>query len=203
MKNKLWVFGDSLSIGFNSKSEHCLYPKEFWWSQILADKFNMELISTAGAGNDRVQIMYKWLINWNDINKDDIVIYQMGFKDRYNLMPLNIPLFSLPNQYIPSNFEMTYNGEYGVDLFNKVVLEWGKNYNIWFWNVQRDWQEYSHIINKLYSPIGINTSPFEDWLEPESKLNDSETKYRDNDDGHFTKLGHLELANSFYKQIKT
>jgi hypothetical protein len=96
MKNTLWIFGDSLATGYNSFVPNSLYPKEIWWSHQLAEKLGMECINTAGSGNDRFQILTKWLTNWNDIKEGDIVIYQIGFKDRYNLQPLNINALDLP-----------------------------------------------------------------------------------------------------------
>ena len=136
MKNTLWIFGDSLATGYNSFVPNSLYPKEIWWSHQLANKLGMDCINTAGSGNDRFQILTKWLTNWNDIKEGDIVIYQIGFKDRYNLQPLNINALDLPYELMKDKkLENYYDGEYGFSLFNKVVLGWGKNINVYFWNV--------------------------------------------------------------------
>lgn len=200
MKNKLWVFGDSLSTGYNSFVPNCLYPKEFWWSSILAEKLNLESINTAGSGNDRFQILVKWLTNWNDISENDIVIYQIGFKDRYNLQPLNINALDLPFELLKDkNLENYYFGEYGFNLFEKVVLNWGKKLNLYFWNVYENWQEYDKCPNKLVSPNG-DKSLWENYLWKDNSL----WIYNDEgfEDRHFNKDGHQLIANSFYEQIK-
>jgi hypothetical protein len=198
MKNTLWIFGDSLATGYNSFVPNCLYPKETWWSHQLAEKLGMDCINTAGSGNDRFQILTKWLTNWNDVKQGDIVIYQIGFKDRYNLQPLNINALDLPYELMKDKkLENYYDGEYGFSLFNKVVLGWGKNIKIYFWNVYEDWSEYEACPNKLLSPNG-NKSLWEKYLWLDESLwifNDGR------EDRHFNEIGHGIIAESFYKQI--
>lgn len=199
MKNTLWIFGDSLATGYNSFVPNSLYPKEIWWSHQLANKLGMDCINTAGSGNDRFQILTKWLTNWNDIKEGDIVIYQIGFKDRYNLQPLNINALDLPYELMKDKkLENYYDGEYGFSLFNKVVLGWGKAIKIYFWNVYEDWSEYEACPNKLLSPNG-NKSLWEKYLWLDESLwifNDGR------EDRHFNEIGHGIIAESFYKQIK-
>lgn len=207
---KLWIFGDSLSVGFNSFIPNKLYDKRDWWSTHLGNKLGCdEVINTAGAGNDRLQILHKWLTNWNDIDSNDIVIYQIGFKDRYNLQPLNINALDIADYIfeqkgngtndINSILENHWSGaEWGYELFNKVVLNWGKDKQIYFWNMTEDWQEYKNLPNKLHSPNG-SSSVWEGWLNQDDKL---WIWHRDGwHDKHFNQEAHIKLAESFYKQI--
>jgi hypothetical protein len=70
MKNKLWVFGCSLSTGMNGSG---FYKNENTFPFILADKLGLECISSAQPGRCNWTSILKFLDNKDNIKKGDVI----------------------------------------------------------------------------------------------------------------------------------
>jgi hypothetical protein len=194
---KLWIFGDSLSTGFNDWLPNKMFSDEITWPHLLSNNINYQCVNLAKPGYGLAEILHSWLLNWNDIDIDDLVIIQLGFETRYNLIPLNISTYELNANIIPSNFEELFNVYY-KNIVDKCILKWGNKLNIYFWNVKSDWYPFNHIKNKLYSPIGT-PGLYEGFLTDNPTYQNLDNN--NNSDGHFNELSHIKVAESFYKQI--
>jgi hypothetical protein len=78
MKNKLWVFGDSFSdsrgiLVYNNY----LGRKQIFWSELLAEKYDLELVNCAMGGTGNESIENHLVKNYKKFKENDIVI--VGF----------------------------------------------------------------------------------------------------------------------------
>ena len=186
MKHKLWVFGDSLSVGYNPfNTNGYLYPKPNWWSNILADKLNMESENPSGVGNSNYQIRHKLYESFGDIKENDIIIFQFTFHNRINLEPGNIQIENVSNLNVDDILQNEWN--YKWNTFYPKIINWCRERNIkcLFWSSENDIP--NHIIDKhwITSPNG-GYGVWENWL---------------NIDKHFNITAHNQFAEHIFKKI--
>lgn len=200
MKNKLWVFGDSLSVGYNPfNTNGYLYDKSNWWCNILADKLNIECVNPSGVGNSNYQIRHKFYEVFGDIKENDIVIFQFTFHNRINLEPGNIQIDSVLNVNIDDILQNEWN--YKWNTFYPKVTKWMDERHIkyLFWSSENDIP--NHIISKhwISSPNG-GYGVWESWLNVDDVL------WIKTDDGkidkHFNLSAHSLFAEHILKKIQ-
>lgn len=199
--NKLWVFGDSLSVGYNPFDNNTyLFPKENWWSTILADKLGMECENPSGVGNANTQIRQKFYENFGDIQSGDLVIFQFTFRNRIKFEPGNIDLDMM-------------NGL--VDPDNILRDEWNQMWNVFYPRIRR-WLKERNINYLFWSSENYVPQMYidEHWIESpdggygiwENWLNINESLWiTDNGriDRHFNEIGHQLFSEHIYKKINT
>ena len=89
MKNKLFIFGDSYSTGW----VHQFDKIENNWAKIVADELNLELINTAEAGNSNLQVGIRIIEQLENINENDIVIFQSCFWETVRVIEANVMFY--------------------------------------------------------------------------------------------------------------
>ena len=77
--NNLYIFGDSFSTNFTSTNEVEINDS---WPVLLSEKLNLNLINHAIIGASNGEIINKFFEKYEDIKKDDIVIFEIGFYNR-------------------------------------------------------------------------------------------------------------------------
>ena len=198
--NKLWVFGDSLSVGYNPfNTNGYLYPKSNWWSNILADKLNMECINPSGVGNSNSQIRQKFYENFGDIQSGDLVIFQFTFRHRIKFEPGNIDLDMMDELINPDNIlRDEWNQNWNV--FYPRIRRWlrERNINYFFWSSENDIPQMYIDERWIESPNG-GYGIWENWLNLDNRL------WIENEDGrvdkHFNLYAHTEFAEHIFKKI--
>ena len=138
MKNKLWIFGDSLSTGYNPfLTENYLYPTEITWPYLLAKDLNLQLNNIAGVGDSNFQIRKKFYENFGDFKNGDFIVFQYTFKNRIKFEPGNIPIEHIN---YTNDIDSLIMDDYNVmwhDFYPKVI-RWlkEKNINFIFWSTE-------------------------------------------------------------------
>ncbi len=81
--NTIWVFGCSFSSGYLE------VPVEKSYGSILANKLNFNIKNLSRPGNCNDKIYYDLMNNINDINDNDIIIYQFSSFNRIGFFKNN------------------------------------------------------------------------------------------------------------------
>lgn len=137
--NKLWIFGDSFSDGCGLHDTHpyFLFLKEnlkqdnftkYSWQELLSKELNMELKECAISGCSNTEIITQLLLNFNNFEKDDLIIVGWTLPERLALpTPSNhyyhLPIISINNDHnarevdIDSNHQSKYE-----DLYKNVLI---------------------------------------------------------------------------------
>ena len=77
--NNLYIFGDSFSTNFTSTNEVEINES---WPVLLSEKLNLNLINHAIIGASNGEIINKFFEKYENIKKDDIIIFEIGFYNR-------------------------------------------------------------------------------------------------------------------------
>ena len=100
MKNKLWVFGDSFS---DSRGIHCynefLKRKQIFWSELLAEKYELELVNCAKGGTGNEIIEDAIVNNYKKFNKGDVII--VGFSSFCRISIPRTDVYDLQHFVLP------------------------------------------------------------------------------------------------------
>lgn len=201
MKNNLWIFGDSLSVGYNPfNTNGYLFPTDNWWSNILAHKLNFECINPSGVGNSNYQIRHKFYENFGDIKENDIVIFQFTFENRINFEPGNISIENIKNLNLDDIIINEWN--YKWNIFYPKIIKWlnDKNVKVLFWSSENNVP--NNILNENW--IELPAGKYGVW---ENWLNVTDSLWIKNEDGrvdkHFNQYGHKLFADFIYLKIKS
>jgi hypothetical protein len=195
MKNTIWTFGDSFTEGYNGDwgNEYIKWkgykPKNY--TEILAEKFDMDLINLGKGGSDNYTIFENFCKNVNNFKNDDIVVINWSSVLRFRLVDNrnNWKVFmpeSLQNNII--NYSVSYDTIseiltnrdshlYIEELNSKILLlnSIKKDYKLFQWTYANDGK-----LNTTY--IGHCEKIFN---ETNGELSD----------GHYSEKGNLELAD--------
>jgi len=195
MKNTIWAFGDSFTEGYKGDwgNEYINWkgykPKNY--TEILAEKFDMDLINLGKGGSDNYTIFENFCKNINNFKKDDIVIINwssvLRFRlvDNKNYWKVFMPE-SLQNNII--NYSVSY------DTISEILIN-------------RDSHLYIEEINSkilLLNSIKKDYKLFQWTYANDGKLNTTyighcEKIFNETNgelsDGHYSERGNLELAD--------
>jgi hypothetical protein len=87
---KLWTFGCSFTYG-DGTLEHDEYRRKFKinddnlpWTQLLANELKLELINKGMGGSSNESILDSIILNYDNINEDDIVIISKTWSHRFD-----------------------------------------------------------------------------------------------------------------------
>jgi len=211
MKNKLWVFGCSLSTGFGG--HNYVVNENKTWPKLLADKLNLELDNSAHAGQCNWVSILQFIDKRDQIQKGDKVIFEFTFFDRYNIYPTRAQLIDLEAFFIQHKHDLSEVSQQYRDTnfnwFKKQVLKWclDNDINLYVWSVEGqthiEFKRYNEIIEFITAPNStndnINYSFYYKWQDISNEQHI--VKPNGEIDRHFNELGHQRMANHFYSKI--
>jgi len=204
-KNKLWVYGCSFSEPFGlEQDQHFILNDDFtrnwrgveYWGSHLAQKLNLDLISKGCSGvgfsyiNDRID---EDIIKWN--KKDYVMISPSRFTrltmDEFQKRDI---LFE-PEMQIHLRDVMEIANMQETRWANKIMLLHHLEYtNVYTWLV--DDMSYDHTLKNLI-PAADNSINWKDWMDNNAWAWLDYAK----GDWHFSKQGHIAVADQMYKVI--
>lgn len=207
MKNKLWVFGCSLSTGF--RGSLTMVKDELTWPGVLAEKLDMELVNQAHAGQCNWVSILQFIDRRDEFKKGDKIMFEFTFFDRYNIYPTRAQLIDIKEYIIRNkgtlaemNKDMRDNN---FKWFKKHVFEWcvDRGVEIYFWSIEGqthlDFKRYDDIINFVPAPNSVDIKPNYSFY---TKWQDQiEEQWVSESDKHFNEHGHSVLGNYFYEFI--
>lgn len=211
MKNKLWVFGCSLSTGFTGDDWE--YKTEQIWPKLLADKLGLELDNSAHAGQCNWVSILQFIDKRDQMQKGDIVIFEFTFFDRYNIYPTRAQLIDLESFFLQHKHNIgEVNQKYrdiNFNWFQKQILKWciDNDIELYTWSVEgqthSDFKRYKNIVDIIPAPNStddnINYSFYDKWQNntPEQFI----IKKDGSIDRHFNELAHSRMANHIFDYI--
>lgn len=207
MKNKLWVFGCSLSTGFGGHAYHIDYNNT--WPKILADKLELELDNSAHAGQCNWVSILQFIDKRDEIQKGDIVVFEFTFFDRYNIYPTRAQLIDLESFFIQHKHDLNEVAQQYKDInfkwFGKQVYNWCKENQIpiYLWStegkIHSDFNRYLELYEFIPAPNNDQYSFYYLWQDdtPEQHIINSNGDV----DKHFNELGHKRMANHIFEHI--
>jgi hypothetical protein len=217
--NKLWVFGDSFTEGFDESTYYVNKPLPEWrkryidwkgyvpqvFNTIIANKLNIETINYGIGGADNYTIFHTIIKNIEKIKKNDIVI--IGWSSVLRIRVANHNNIFTPIQAWMLGLTDDGLRDREINISQKTITELFAN---------RTSSVYVDEINDLIKVLKlllkeqkvINWSPFYDNFKmgmnilPIPLLDTiiDETKYKILD-GHFCEPSHFALAEYFYDLI--
>lgn len=238
MKNKLWTFGCSFTESLKSMYEQDLKngnPSSFidyykymgnsfppMWSELLAEKLNLELENKGVGGSSNYTILSSFIQNIKNFKENDLIIIQWTISLRFRICDYNTNKFRdlLPMNIDEPNmrkyFPYMQNRERGIWFtelieYSHFIIEYckSKNIKLMFWSV--DDVLYSKLSNDIkdyfiHSPNGNNIEIGHDsYLS--RKTNQWKIKQETNhtiDDEHYGKYGNhymYEILNINYNRL--
>lgn len=211
MKNKLWVFGCSLSTGFGG--HNYVVNENKTWPKLLADKLNLELDNSAHAGQCNWVSILQFIDKRDQIQKGDKVIFEFTFFDRYNIYPTRAQLIDLEAFFIQHKYDLSEVSQQYRDInfnwFKKQILKWciDNEIDLHVWSTEGqthiDFKRYKEIIEFIPAPNStddnINYSFYYKWQDISNEQHI--VKPNGEVDRHFNELGHERMANHIYSKI--
>ena len=211
MKNKLWVFGCSLSTGFGGND--CVIEYDKTWPKLLANKLNLELDNSAHAGQCNWVSILQFIDKRDEIQKGDIVVFEFTFFDRFNIYPTRAQLIDLEaffiqhKQHINDVIQEYKNKNF--NWFKKQILKWCVNnaINLYVWSTEgqthEEFKRYKDIIEFIPAPNSTKDNPnYSFYVKWQNDAIDQHiVKSTGEIDRHFNELGHERMANHIYSNI--
>ena len=211
MKNKLWIFGCSLSTGFGGQDYQIKVNKT--WPKLLADKLNLELDNSAHAGQCNWVSILQFIDKRDEIQKGDVVVFEFTFFDRFNVYPTRAQLIDLEAFFIQHKHDLNNVIQEYKDInfnwFKKQILKWcvDNDINLYVWSTEGqthvEFKRYMDIINFIPAPNStkdnLNYSFYVKWQN--DTIDQHIVKENGEIDRHFNELGHERMANHLYKTI--
>lgn len=134
--NKLWVFGDSFSAGFDlSLSPKHLWRKEYieWkgmipptYYELLSQHYDMRVVNHSGDGNSNYQIFQTFCDVSPYINSNDYVIFNWSETSRFRLVNSNQSWQPIGSWHInnnPTEFDNISHNTIKEILINRIDNE--------------------------------------------------------------------------------
>jgi len=211
MKNKLWVFGCSLSTGFGGHD--CQIKLNKTWPKLLADKLNLELDNSAHAGQCNWVSILQFIDKRDEIQKGDVVIFEFTFFDRYNIYPTRAQLIDLESFFIQHKHElndvMKQYKDINFNWFKKQILKWCNDNDIKLcvWSTEGqthpEFKRYNNIIQFIAAPNSTIDNPNYSFYYKWQDITTEQHIVKQNGeiDRHFNELGHERMANHIYSNI--
>ena len=214
--NNLYIFGDSFSTNFTSTNEVEINES---WPILLSKKLNLNLINHAIIGGSNGEIINKFFKKYEDIKKDDIVIFQIGFYNRV-LDPFQNTTVAIgyDDRFIKVEMDFFEYKSLDMDEYIKqdlIKMEFIFNYlktigvKFYIWCIDRDldpinekhgFSHFQFIVRHKFSDNIIQYNNQFSFFDNFIKKN---PQYWCSDgDKHFNKLGHLEFFQYLYPYIQ-
>lgn len=228
--SKLWIFGCSYSAEYSHRGvitknfqQYKDYRNGFLpdvWGKILSNNLGYEYINCAdgGVGNDF--IFEQICNNSENFKKDDILIIQWSYMDRFRWVANNEWQHSTSNTKIPFISQEFCDETFVTrthDLSIKTIFEFEKiievlakciEFNVYFWTGDYKISELipkEKKLNKKYIAskyIKPNGTIFDEILFKRNGQRIFEETNGAVDDKHFGEVAHKIMAELFYEHIK-
>ena len=211
MKNKLFVFGCSLSTGFGGHD--CNIDVNKTWPKLLADKLNLKLDNSAHAGQCNWVSILQFIDKRDEIQKDDIVVFEFTFFDRFNVYPTRAQLIDLQDFFIQHKIQLPEITQQYKDInfnwFKKQILKWcvDNSIKLYVWSTDgqthQEFKRYKDIIEFIPAPNSTKDKPnYSFYVKWQNDATDQHiVKENGEIDRHFNELGHERMANHMYSNI--
>jgi len=226
----LWIFGCSYSAEYTHRgviSKNFQQYKDYRngilpdvWGKILSNKLGYDYTNCAdgGVGNDF--IFEQVCKNSENFKKDDILIIQWSYMDRFRWVVNNEWQHVTSNTNIPFISQQFCDETYITrthDLFIKTIFEFEKiievlakaiGFNVYFWMGDYIISELIPKDKKLdkkyigYKYINPNGTIFDEILFKRNGKRIFEETNNNVDDNHFGESAHKIIAELFYEHIK-
>lgn len=98
MKNKLYVYGDSFAMSYNDKRD---------WTELVADKLNLDIVNEAQAGLGNIQLFERWLKHFDSYKENDIIVIVLTSPQRSYFWK-NAPMISQGENLLDENTHTKY-----------------------------------------------------------------------------------------------
>jgi len=214
--SNLIIFGDSFSTNFTHKNE---VSKNESWASLLAEKLNINLINHAIIGACNGEIINRFFKEYENIKKDDIVIFEIGFYNRV-LDPFQNTTVAIGYDKRFSKVEMDFFEYKALNLDEYIkqdlikfefIFHYLKSIGVklYIWcidanlNLKKEKLAYEQFFYTLRDKFSNNIleynnefSFFDEFVQKNEKYWSSES------DKHFNKLGHLEFFQYLYGYIQ-
>lgn len=217
MKNKLFVFGDSMSTNFTTTNEVSF---EESWPYLLSKKLNLDLINHAIIGASNGEILNRFFEKAKEITKDDVVVIQIGFYERLHDIFKNttVTIGYDPDIRYTKN-ELDYFKSKIIDLDEYITFDLIKFAFIFkycemlkckfiVWKIDKEVPEdlkraYAHFYGHLKLDFEKNLVKFNNTFSCMDGFIDPNPMYWCNDgDKHFNKLAHSDFFQYLYSYIQ-
>jgi hypothetical protein len=211
MKNKLFVFGCSLSTGFGGHD--CNIDVDKTWPKLLADKLNLELDNSAHAGQCNWVSILQFIDKRDEIQKGDSIIFEFTFFDRFNVYPTRAQLIDLQDFFIQHKIQLPEITQQYKDInfnwFKKQILKWcvDNSIKLYVWSTEgqthQEFKRYKDIIEFIPAPNSTKDKPnYSFYVKWQNDATDQHiVKENGEIDRHFNELGHERMANHMYSNI--
>jgi hypothetical protein len=200
--NNLYIFGDSFSTNFTSTNEVEINES---WPVLLSKKLNLNLINHAIIGACNGEIINKFFEKYENIKKDDIVIFEIGFYNRV-LDPFQNTTIAIGYDDRFIKVEMDFFEYKSLDMDEYIrqdlrKMEFIFNYlktigvKFYIWCIDRD-------LDPIKEKYGFSHFEFVTRKFPDNVIQYNNQYWCSDGDKHFNKLGHLEFFQYLYPYIQ-
>jgi len=212
---KLWTFGCSFTYG-DGTLEHDLYRQkyrvsdnELSWTYRLANELKMELVNKGMGGSSNETILDSIILNYDNINEDDIVIISKTWSHRFDF-PKKIGSIE-PQSIVYRGGESDVKrwfDDLTVGIFNENQIECIKAFSVEFatqplYSYRHDIR-FNFIKDRLIKDKKIKICHIWDveslWEKYETINTATNNKIRDY---HWSYKGHEYFFNDLLKIIQT
>lgn len=223
--NTLHIFGCSYSEPFNKGYDPYVKWKGYEpksWTEILAEKLNLNLNNHAKGGNSNEMILQNFCKSIHTFKKNDVVILQWSFLNRFTWINTKDEMVSCSYRGIDKTLDQSISelisvtrssNPYKLQLldYQKLIDDYCKvkGIDIWYWHADPQMYEYVDLRDMRYliiDEIMENNTNFERCTfdvvyglggydietETNGELNDS----------HFSESAHKIKGELFYNHIK-
>jgi hypothetical protein len=215
MKN-LIIFGDSFSTNFTHKNEVDISDS---WPNLLANELQFNLLNYAIIGACNGEIINKFFEKYQNIKKDDIVIFEIGFYNRV-LDPFQNTTVAIGYDKRFSKIEMDFFEYKALNLDEYIkqdliklqfIFHYLKSIGVEFyiWCIDKNldikkeknaYEEFFYNLkDKFFDNIVLYNNQFSFF---EEFVNKNPKYWSSNSDKHFNKLGHNDFFLYLYPYIQ-
>jgi hypothetical protein len=215
MRN-LIIFGDSFSTNFTHKEEVDFLES---WPKLLSDKLNLNLLNYAMIGACNGEIINRFFKEYQNINKNDIVIFEIGFYNRV-LDPFKNTTVAIGYDKRFSKIEMDFFEYKALNLDEYIkqdliklqfIFHYLKSIGVEFYiwcidknlDITKEKNAYEHFFyslrDKFFDNIVLYNNEFSFF---EEFVNKNPKYWSSNSDKHFNKLGHNDFFLYLYQYIQ-
>ena len=203
MKRKLWTFGDSFTESFSDNKatwveRYCEWkrytPKVY--GEIISDKMGFQLMNLGKGGSDNYSIFQKICNSVDTIKSDDVIIIGWSSVTRFRL----VNMYDMWKPIIPVYERNDANlANISQTTIDEIIVN--RSHNLYFEEVH----SWVKLLNFTFSNnILIHWSPFLGEHHHNYFRNLTTIRRETNndiDDGHYSEMGHIELANALMGMI--
>jgi hypothetical protein len=217
MKNKLFIFGDSMSTNFTTTNEVEIDES---WPVLLSKKLNLELKNYSIIGASNGEIINKFFEIYKEINSNDVIIIQIGFwerihdnfknttvllgygkEDKFSKIEMDYYKYKIldPDEYITQDiikfaFIVNYLKKIGCNVYGwmidkEIPSKYKRAYAYMFGHLKEDFKKNFIRFKDTYSCM-------DGFIEPNSKY------WCHTGDKHFNKVAHSNFFQYLYQYIQ-